>query len=138
MGDSSTVELRILTPSILVRIQVPQPIKSIACESVSQKISGMSLWCRRLTRPQSPTRRPLPSDRPVGRLAAPEEIAASPAFAPLTVDLGSLTAPTPSVNGSCKRVVVYVTSATLLKRAKFPFNSAIFGYSATRAPKLSH
>jgi hypothetical protein len=68
---------------------------------------------------------------------APEEIAASPAFVPLNVDHGSRT-PTPSANGSCKRVVVYVTSATLLKRAKFPFNSAIFGYSATRAPKLSH
>jgi hypothetical protein len=29
LGDSSTVELRTLTPSILVRIQVPQPTISI-------------------------------------------------------------------------------------------------------------
>jgi len=28
LGDSSTVELRTLTPSILVRIQVPQPVFS--------------------------------------------------------------------------------------------------------------
>ena len=35
VGDSSTVELRTLTPSILVRIQVPQPIEFVALFTVS-------------------------------------------------------------------------------------------------------
>src|SRR5271167_4080726 len=40
LGDSSTVELRTLTPSILVRIQVPQPNKSL-------KVLKFINWCHR-------------------------------------------------------------------------------------------
>ncbi len=49
VGDSSTVELRTLTPSILVRIQVPQPLffKHLACFLYCKTKEASVRFCRR-------------------------------------------------------------------------------------------
>src|SRR5580704_5458661 len=48
VGDSSTVEQRTLTPSILVRIHVNKPIKSISWRIVSADLANVSALCQQM------------------------------------------------------------------------------------------